>query len=832
MTTTENEYYLRTTLLIMKGGVFATRKILNRQVASNGGDLNVLLLSNRRKLEHEFHKKQYEKLFPFSGETNVDVWDIAMLTGVLLIVFKPTLCDKDRDAIRAIKSNRNEVSAHNPTASLSIDTFEYCRDELEKAITQLCSTFDDTIKKECKDIINNCLNGALEIKSCLESMKSACDTDDLFRAIMAKFDSTGKQLSEEITSAKKDICKAVHDEQEKQTSEIRNMVIEAVRKAYHEGRIMKTVKGEDYKPKQKTFRLPIRCESFGGLEHIWNLFEGHGSKNLEKLAIAMSAHLGTTITLTSAVNVGLFLNAFEEEGLIERAFTKEQVFTNAVKKFLHMTGPTLLATLLYQCKLIPKLAYNCIMDSVKVDTSRQKEEILDDSNRILLHLLRHRFESVSKRRILFVWIFMKIYIHCTRMPMTVPKMTVKRSYKILRSMMVNNLLNNEDKVRYEYVLKTTLATPAITEADLDKKFICITLLQDYYGFKYDQDQVEKDALIIKMSELVFKTRNPLVSEIMYLSRLAVLLYKSCMLTESKILLHGAMCKACFVDPCYEVIDMHYMHVFLNLLQYEQFPSTDSREAVLRSGRIGLEMLTCTKEYHHVYEIWRYMFKLRMVFCLLQLGSSGYLIQSNETVIDEASIVEANSLLEDIARMDSFSHCFGRKNLYYFALVRLCILKSNYHMARFYIHGLLNQLANCYVGKDPKILVVAKSYLKDINDILKSDDSVLEEKEGTQVNSTKEHLCSTSETSDLSVLREEKQASEINEPELKHLEGHEPPIDFSNPEKVLSDLRQLFDSFFNERIVQNPQRKTSRKKKQKTKRRQKDMRDYLDEPSIE
>ncbi|XP_053378699.1 uncharacterized protein LOC123526889 [Mercenaria mercenaria] len=271
MTTAEEENYLRSSFLLLKGGTFAARKVVIREeqkeIQKSGRDLDDLLMDNKGRLEHEFRNyKHREKLFPADGKTKVEDWDISLLTGVLRIVFRSTLSEDERKAVRSIKLQRNDVYAHRATADLSCDDYSDVCDELKEALRNLTSEFSEGVKTECEDIINSCLNGPIDIKSHIEHLKRVSDTDNMFRTILEKIDKNGKETMENIkevvgqqhVSLKKDIaedisnsqdviCRTVRDTQltKAGSTDFTTLVRDAVQQALQEQRSTRKVKVVD-----------------------------------------------------------------------------------------------------------------------------------------------------------------------------------------------------------------------------------------------------------------------------------------------------------------------------------------------------------------------------------------------------------------------------------------------------------------------------------------------------------------------------------------------------------------------------------------------------------
>lgn len=215
MVTIENEYYLRTILLLCEAGSYIAKLLIGREVPKFRDDLDTLLKNAKGKLQHEFHKRQMEKLFPNDGydETDVDKWDIQMLVGVLLLLFRSTLSSDEKQKLREIKLIRHEVLAHSPSASLYLEKYEDVSEQLREAIKLLASGFGQEVQDECKNYISIYATHSLDVTSAIKRLQEAKDTDDLFqtviRVVKEAESSLSKQISEVKDSVREDVKQTV-----------------------------------------------------------------------------------------------------------------------------------------------------------------------------------------------------------------------------------------------------------------------------------------------------------------------------------------------------------------------------------------------------------------------------------------------------------------------------------------------------------------------------------------------------------------------------------------------------------------------------------------------
>ncbi|XP_053391008.1 uncharacterized protein LOC128553847 isoform X2 [Mercenaria mercenaria] len=196
MITEEDEYYLRASILLLKGGRLMSQETLNEKVRKAGEDLDVLLKQHKRKFKHKLVKEQRSKLFPDAGVTDVETWDLAMLTTVLLTVFKHSLNDDEKNDLKSIKCMRDEIYAHTYSSSLNADQYEEIRKELENALTSLSKRLSEKLKDSCSKIIQECTTGPISPSLIAELTKQIEDTEPSLQAVMNKLRSQKEFLLE------------------------------------------------------------------------------------------------------------------------------------------------------------------------------------------------------------------------------------------------------------------------------------------------------------------------------------------------------------------------------------------------------------------------------------------------------------------------------------------------------------------------------------------------------------------------------------------------------------------------------------------------------------
>ncbi|XP_053388845.1 uncharacterized protein LOC128551915, partial [Mercenaria mercenaria] len=197
----EDEYFLRASILLLKGGRLMSKETLYKELRKAGGNLDVLLKNHETKFRHIFVKKQREKLFPDAGVTDVETWDLAMLTTVSLTVFNQSLNDDEKKGLKSLKFMRDTIYAHTCSSSLSAGQYEEIRKELQNALTSLSNRLSEKLKDDCYKIIQECTTGPISPSLKAELTKQIEDTEDLMQAVMNKL----RNQHEFIFEMKKDI---------------------------------------------------------------------------------------------------------------------------------------------------------------------------------------------------------------------------------------------------------------------------------------------------------------------------------------------------------------------------------------------------------------------------------------------------------------------------------------------------------------------------------------------------------------------------------------------------------------------------------------------------
>ncbi|XP_052811990.1 uncharacterized protein LOC128239403 [Mya arenaria] len=238
----------------------------------------------------------------------------------------------------------------------------------------------------------------------------------------------------------------------------------------------------------------------------------------------------------------------------------------------------------------------------------------------------------------------------------------------------------------------------------------------------------------QMKSLTTETSNTLITDVVYFGRLANAHSIAGRFDDSENMLRAARCKAYNIGPCLELVNMLYIEVYVRLWQFEHKPSKELRQALLMWGRIGLESLE--EEDVDTKRLWRRMFILRMVFCLLGLGNRANLITN--CPVDEACMQEARDLLSDV-----YKNWYGiearRKMFYFVARARLLELdgqftgcletlacakvvaeEGHFEEKRFIVDFIDKVKGNVYACIRPKITQCSETFLSRMNDQNQTD----------------------------------------------------------------------------------------------------------------
>lgn len=227
-----------------------------------------------------------------------------------------------------------------------------------------------------------------------------------------------------------------------------------------------------------------------------------------------------------------------------------------------------------------------------------------------------------------------------------PRLTLRR----LASRFVHLMQNESDPIWRQHLADKCVE---IIGAEIDA--IAIT---------FDKHLHEHD-VFAQMKQLVSETSNTSITDVVYFGRLANANSIAGNFQHSENMLTMARCRAYNTGPCLELVNMLYIEVYVKLWEFEKRPTEGIRQQLLMWGRIGLESLE--EEDADTKTLWRRMFILRMVFCLLGIGNRANMIEN--CPVDDSCLSQARNLLSDIDRA-WYGIETRRKMFYYVAKARL------------------------------------------------------------------------------------------------------------------------------------------------------------------
>ncbi|XP_060582223.1 uncharacterized protein LOC132738660, partial [Ruditapes philippinarum] len=196
MLTEENEYYLRIILLLCGGCLYVTKRFLEQELKNRDEKLDNLLKRKEKKLRHELHKKQVERLFPNDGfdKTDIDTWDIQMILCVLVHVLNEP-DSKEKKLIRELKKYRNDIIAHRATTTLNKKDFDTLQSDIQDTMKHLASKCSSSVQKDCEMYISSSLTGPLDISLAEKYLQELAESEEKVQEIIDKFKSLKRRIS-------------------------------------------------------------------------------------------------------------------------------------------------------------------------------------------------------------------------------------------------------------------------------------------------------------------------------------------------------------------------------------------------------------------------------------------------------------------------------------------------------------------------------------------------------------------------------------------------------------------------------------------------------------
>lgn len=194
---------------------------------------------------------------------------------------------------------------------------------------------------------------------------------------------------------------------------------------------------------------------------------------------------------------------------------------------------------------------------------------------------------------------------------------------------------------------------------LSDKYIALLGAEiDAIAITYDVTLPDQD-IFTELKSLAVNSTDASISEVVFFGRKANALAIAKKFSEGEDMVKQAHCCANFTGPCLEIANMIYIDVYFKLWQFEQTPTTELKESLLYEGSKGLWALS--EEEEEIRNLWKRMFLLRMIFCLVGLSNKGGCISG--CVICEEDVDRAERYMNEIDLKDIEAR---REMMYYIA----------------------------------------------------------------------------------------------------------------------------------------------------------------------
>lgn len=198
---------------------------------------------------------------------------------------------------------------------------------------------------------------------------------------------------------------------------------------------------------------------------------------------------------------------------------------------------------------------------------------------------------------------------------------------------------------------------------LSDKYIALLGAEiDAIAITYDVTLPDQD-IFTELKSLAVNSTDASISEVVFFGRKANALAIAKKFSEGEDMVKQAHCCANFTGPCLEIANMIYIDVYFKLWQFEQTPTTELKESLLYEGSKGLWALS--EEEEEIRNLWKRMFLLRMIFCLVGLSNKGRCILG--CVICEEDVDRAEKYMNEIDLKDIEAR---REMMYYIAKARI------------------------------------------------------------------------------------------------------------------------------------------------------------------
>ncbi|OWF46409.1 uncharacterized protein LOC110455767 [Mizuhopecten yessoensis] len=238
----------------------------------------------------------------------------------------------------------------------------------------------------------------------------------------------------------------------------------------------------------------------------------------------------------------------------------------------------------------------------------------------------------------------------------------------------NNTFKNPRENLHE--LSQRFRAKFVHELDLDKKMLiadkyaaCLCAEIDSHTMLYVR-KFPTHGLFKELEDLIPETSNTHVTEVAFRSRMAI----ACAIAEDtergEEFLTDARVASYHIGACVQLDNMLYIQVFNYLCKFENNPTDDLRDTIIKLAGMSLQALEDEDDVTRIF--WKRMFLLRMVYCLLGISNRCDLIP--RCVARQKYVYKARQLMAEIDKIwDGIES--RRRMFYYVARARLHDLDS-------------------------------------------------------------------------------------------------------------------------------------------------------------
>ncbi|KAH3792140.1 uncharacterized protein LOC127838396 [Dreissena polymorpha] len=244
----------------------------------------------------------------------------------------------------------------------------------------------------------------------------------------------------------------------------------------------------------------------------------------------------------------------------------------------------------------------------------------------------------------------------------------------------NNPREALQKLADRFMMKMNMETNLVKKQIFADKCVAILGAEiDAIAITFDTD-LRNSKVFEEMRSLTINSSNTMITDVVYYGRLANAQCIAGQFEDGENMLRAARSQAYHIGPCLELVNMLYIEVCVRLWKFEHSPTIELRKSLMLYGRAGLESLE--EEDVDTKTLWRRMFILRMVSCLIGLGKRANVIEN--CPLSACDIAEAKLLLADIE--PSLDEMEIRRKMFFFAAkARIAELTKHKEDCLTYLH---------------------------------------------------------------------------------------------------------------------------------------------------